>query len=79
MNCIRLDLNEALEGLEPYAKESEIRELFNEIERDIVDWLIDDPKYDVYSLTAGGDWLANMFYSGEYIKELPKISPDVSN
>jgi hypothetical protein len=45
--------------------------------KDIVDWLIDDEKYAVYSLAEGGDWLANIFYSGDYIEELPKISPDV--
>ena len=45
--------------------------------KDIIDWLIDDPKYAVYSLAAGGDWLSNIFYSGEYIEELPKVSPDV--
>ncbi len=45
--------------------------------KDILDWLIEDDKYAVYSLAAGGDWLANIFYSGEYIEELPKVSPDV--
>lgn len=45
--------------------------------KDILDWLIEDEKYAVYSLAAGGDWLSNIFYSGEYIEELPKVSPDV--
>lgn len=45
--------------------------------KDIIDWLIDHPKYAVYSLAAGGDWLSNIFYSGEYVEELPKVSPDV--
>lgn len=45
--------------------------------KDILDWLIDDRKYAVYSLAAGGDWLSNIFYSGEYVEELPKVSPDV--
>jgi len=45
--------------------------------KDIIDWLIDDPKYAVKSLASGGDWLSNIFYSGEYIEELPKVSPDV--
>ncbi len=45
--------------------------------KDIIDWLIDDPKYAIHSLAAGGDWLSNIFHSGEYIEELPKVSPDV--
>jgi len=45
--------------------------------KDIVDWLIEDTKYAVKSLAAGSDWLSNIFYTGEYVEELPKISPDV--
>ncbi|MBI5914280.1 MAG: SGNH/GDSL hydrolase family protein [Bacteroidetes bacterium] len=45
--------------------------------KDILDWLIEDDNYAVYSLAAGGDWLSNMLYLGEYIEELPKVSPDV--
>ena len=45
--------------------------------KDILDWMIEDEKYAVYSLAAGGDWLSNIFHSGEYIEELPKVSPDV--
>ena len=47
--------------------------------KDVLDWFIKDKrkKYAVYSLAAGGDWLSNIIYSGEYIEELPKISPDV--
>lgn len=45
--------------------------------KDIIDWLIEDDTMSVYSLAAGGDWLSNILYLGEYIEELPKISPDV--
>ena len=44
--------------------------------KDIVDWLIQDDNFAVYSLASGGDWLSNMLYTGEYIEELPKVSPD---
>ena len=44
---------------------------------DILDWLIKDERYAVCSLAAGGDWFSNIFHSGEYIEELPKVSPDV--
>ena len=45
--------------------------------KDILDWLIEDKKFAVCSLAAGGDWLSNIFHSGEYIEQLPKVSPDV--
>ncbi|MGB3798758.1 MAG: hypothetical protein WA952_03025 [Lewinella sp.] len=45
--------------------------------KDIVDWLIDREHYAIYSLAAGGDWFSNIFQAGEYIEELPKVSPDV--
>ncbi|MBB4080542.1 hypothetical protein GGR28_003176 [Lewinella aquimaris] len=45
--------------------------------KDILDWLIEDEHYAVRSLAAGGDWFSNIFHSGEYIEELPKVSPDV--
>lgn len=45
--------------------------------KDIVDWLIDEPRYAVYSIASGGDWLSNEIYTGEYIEELPMVSPDV--
>ncbi len=45
--------------------------------KDILDWLIEDDNYAVYSLASGGDWLSNMLYLGEYIEDLPKVSPDV--
>ena len=45
--------------------------------KDIIDWISEDKKYAIFSLAAGGDWLSNIFYSGEYIEELPKVSPDV--
>ena len=45
--------------------------------KDILDWLIEDEHYAVSSLAAGGDWFSNIFHSGEYIEELPKVSPDV--
>ncbi len=45
--------------------------------KDILDWLIEDERYAVSSLAAGGDWFSNIFHSGEYIEELPKVSPDV--
>ena len=45
--------------------------------QDIIDYLIDEDKFAIYSLAAGGDWLSNMMYTGEYISELPKVSPDV--
>ncbi len=38
--------------------------------KDIVDWLIEDKLYAVYSLAYGGDWLSNIFYLGEYIEIL---------
>lgn len=44
---------------------------------DIVDCLIKRDNCAVYSVAAGGDWLSNMIYTGEYIEELPKITPDV--
>lgn len=44
---------------------------------DIIDWLIKEDKYAICSLAAGGDWFSNIFHSGEYIEELPKVSPDV--
>lgn len=43
---------------------------------DIIDHLIEEPNISVYSLAAGGDWLSNMLRSGEYIQDLPKISPN---
>lgn len=45
--------------------------------KDIVDWLIGEDQYAVCSLAAGGDWFSNILHSGEYIEELPKVSPDV--
>ena len=45
--------------------------------RDVIDWLIKEDEYAVYSIAAGGDWFSNIFYAGEYIEELPKIQPDV--
>lgn len=45
--------------------------------KDIIDWMIEDPIFAVKSLAAGGDWLSNIFYAGEYIEELPKLTPDV--
>lgn len=44
---------------------------------DIIDWIMEDERYAVKSLAAGGEWLSNIFYSGEYVEELPKLSPDV--
>ncbi len=44
---------------------------------DIIDWLIKEDQYAICSLAAGGDWFSNIFHSGEYIEELPKVSPDV--
>lgn len=40
--------------------------------KDIIDWLIEDKNYAVYSLGAGGDWLANIFEQREYIKVLER-------
>lgn len=45
--------------------------------KDIVDHLIDVENYAIYSEAAGGDWLSNIMYMGEYIEDLSKISPDV--
>ncbi|MEO0628184.1 MAG: SGNH/GDSL hydrolase family protein [Bacteroidota bacterium] len=44
---------------------------------DIVDWLMKDRRYAVYSLAAGGDWFSNILRAGEYVEELPKVDPDV--
>jgi hypothetical protein len=45
--------------------------------KDVIDWMIEDETFAVYSLASGGDWLSNILYTKEYIEELPKISPDV--
>ena len=45
--------------------------------KDVIDWLIDDDRMAVFSLAAGGDWLSNILYTGEYIEALPRIAPDV--
>ena len=48
-----------------------------DVVKDIVDYLIEENNVAVYSLAAGGDWLTNILRTGEYVEELPKISPDV--
>ena len=45
--------------------------------KDIIDWLGEEEWYAIYSLAAAGDWFSNVIHSGEYIEELPKVSPDV--
>lgn len=47
-----------------------------DVVKDIIDHLIEDKQIAVKSLAAAGDWLSNIFYSGDYVEELPKISPD---
>lgn len=48
-----------------------------DVVKDIIDHLIDDERLAVYSIAAGGDWLSNMLKTGEYIQELPRVSPNV--
>lgn len=45
--------------------------------KDIIDWLGEEEWYAIYSLAAAGDWFSNVIHSGEYIEQLPKVSPDV--
>lgn len=44
---------------------------------DILDWLLKNDKYALYSLADGGDWIGNMIYENKYITELSKYSPEV--
>lgn len=44
---------------------------------DIVDWIIKKSNHAVYSIAAGGDWIANILYSGKYITDLSLYRPDV--
>lgn len=48
-----------------------------DVVKDIIDHIIQDDQFAVYSIAAGGDWLSNMLKTGEYIQELPRISPDI--
>lgn len=43
--------------------------------RDIVDHLLDEDRYCLLSVAAGGDWLSNMLRTREYIPELSRIEP----
>ncbi len=44
---------------------------------EITDNLISQENLAVYSLASGGDWAANIVYSGEYQQEYLSIKPDV--
>jgi hypothetical protein len=44
---------------------------------DIIDWLLKDKNFALYSIAAGGDWLANIIYEGKYIEELSVHNPHV--
>ena len=50
---------------------------FPKVITDINQWLIKDPRINLYSEAAAGDWIANMIYEGKYIEELSLIEPDV--
>jgi hypothetical protein len=45
--------------------------------KDIIDWLMQDNNLAIYSIAAGGDWMANMIYEGKYIEELSIHKPHV--
>ncbi len=44
--------------------------------KDIIDHLNDNPKYSIYSLAYGGDWLTNIIYDGRYVEKLSVFNPD---
>ncbi len=44
---------------------------------DVTDNLVDQSNLAVYSLAAGGDWVANMIAGSEYQKEYLKLKPDI--
>lgn len=44
---------------------------------DIIDWLMNEKSFLIYSIAYGGDWLTNIIYEGQYVEELSVISPDV--
>lgn len=45
--------------------------------KDIIDQLIDDEKFAIKSLDAGGDIIRNMYHGREYIKEIADQSPEI--
>lgn len=45
--------------------------------KDIIDWLMENDAYAVYSIAYGGDWIANIVHEEKYIEELTTFAPDV--
>lgn len=45
--------------------------------KDIIDHLMDDDKFAIKSLDAGGDLIRNMYHNREYIKEIADQNPQI--
>ncbi|MEM9932581.1 MAG: hypothetical protein AAF824_03175 [Bacteroidota bacterium] len=45
--------------------------------KDLIDWLSADKRYAIKSLSAGGDWLANMYGQREYIQNITSEKPSI--
>lgn len=45
--------------------------------KDLIDWLNEDKRYAIKSLSAGGDWLANMYSQREYIRNITSENPSI--
>ena len=43
--------------------------------KDIIDWLMDEPKYNILSLGSGGDWLANMVEKQQHLEAIEAEHP----
>ncbi|MFN8254880.1 MAG: hypothetical protein U0W24_04275 [Bacteroidales bacterium] len=51
--------------------------LFPTFVKDVIDWLIKEDNYLIFSEAYGGDWITNIIYEGQYIESLSVHSPDV--
>lgn len=51
--------------------------MFPKYVEDIVDWLIKEDDFIVYSDAYAGDWISNIIYEGKYIHDLSLLLPDV--
>lgn len=50
-------------------------ELSKEV-KDVIDYIMDEPGYNVKSLDAAGDVIRNMFHLGEYLDTIRELNPD---
>ena len=50
-------------------------ELSKEV-KDVIDYIIDEPGYNVKSLDAAGDVIRNMFHLSEYLDTIRELKPD---